>query len=66
MQAALQNVQSHALFDQANWCFRVMRDCTDPELTAELGYMGSTLLNMAQGKLMGGDTRPKAMVAAFG
>ena len=64
MQAALQNVQSHALFDQANWCFRVMRDCTDPELTAELGYMGSTLLNMAQ--VMGRDPSPKAVFAALG
>ncbi len=33
--------------DQANWCFRTMRDCTDPQLTAELANMGSTLLNKA-------------------
>jgi len=45
MQTPLQNIQPNALIDQANWCFRAMRECTDPQLTAEFAYMGSTLTN---------------------
>ena len=43
----MQNIHLNAPIDQANWCFRTMRDCTDPQLTAELAHMGSTLLNKA-------------------
>ena len=48
MQATPQNIQTNALINQANWCFRTMRNCTDPQLTAELSYMGSTLRNKAR------------------
>ena len=44
----MQNIHLNAPIDQANWCLRAMRDCTDPQLTAELAYMGSTLLNKAR------------------
>jgi Predicted 3'-5' exonuclease related to the exonuclease domain of PolB len=45
MQATLQKIQTNVLMDQANWCFRAMRDCTEPQLAAELAHIGSTLLN---------------------
>ena len=44
----MQNIHLNAPIDQANWCFRTLCDCTDPQLTAELAYMGSTLLNKAR------------------
>ena len=57
MQATLQSIQPNALLDQENWCFRAMRDCTDPQLTAEFAYMGSTLLNKTRkGQPAGGDS----------
>ncbi len=56
MQAPLQNIQPDALIDQANWCLRAMRDCTDPQLTAELAYMNSTLLNKARKESQPADT----------
>jgi hypothetical protein len=43
----MQNIHLNASLDQANWCLRAMRDCTDPQLTAELAHMGSVLLSKA-------------------
>jgi predicted 3'-5' exonuclease similar to PolB exonuclease domain len=48
LQATVQKIQRNVLIEQANWCFRAMRDCTEPQLTAELAHLGSTLLNKAR------------------
>lgn len=57
MSANLQQIQPNALVDQANWCLRTMRDCTDPELTAELAFIGTALLNKALRKNEAAETR---------
>ena len=61
MHVTLQNIQPNAVMDQANWCFRTMRNCTDAQLTAELSYMGSTLLNKARKESQPAETVTNAL-----
>jgi len=37
-----------SLIEQARWCFRRLRECTDPEMKLELAFIGATLLTKAR------------------